>query len=72
MKNERMVTRKLFISCILILCIIFTTIIILQKEHYEKIIEENNKKIKYNRNRWCYLIKQVENREKIIFIVFKK
>ena len=37
MKNERMVTRKLFISCIL-----FTTIIILQKEHYEKIIEENN------------------------------
>ena len=42
MKNERMITRKLFISCILILSIIFTTIIILQKEHYEKIIEENN------------------------------
>ena len=38
MKNERMITRKLFISCILILSIIFTTIIILQKEHYEKII----------------------------------
>ena len=42
MKNERMVTRKLFISCILILGIIFTTIIILLKELYEKIIEENN------------------------------
>lgn len=41
MKNERMVTRKLFISCILILCIIFATIIVLQKEYYEKKLNEN-------------------------------
>ena len=41
MKNERMVTRKLFISCILILCIIFATIIVLQREYYENKIKEN-------------------------------
>ncbi len=41
MKNERMVTRKLFISCILILCIIFATIIVLQREYYENKLKEN-------------------------------
>ena len=47
MKNERMVTRKLFISCILILCIIFITIIVLQKEYYENKL---NQKITINNN----------------------
>lgn len=42
MKNERMVTRKLFISCILILCIIFITIIVLQREYYKGKINQNN------------------------------
>lgn len=41
MKNERMITRKLFISCILILCIIFATIIVLQREYYENKLKEN-------------------------------
>lgn len=42
MKNERMVTRKLFISCILILCIIFITIIVLQKEYYENKLNQKS------------------------------
>ena len=45
MKNERMVTRKLFISCILILCIIFATIIILQKDYYENKFNKDNSNI---------------------------
>lgn len=42
MKNERMVTRKLFISCILILCIISITIIVLQKEYYENKLNQKS------------------------------
>ena len=42
MKNERMITRKLFISCILILCIIFITIIVLQKEYYENKLNQKS------------------------------
>ncbi len=45
MPNEVKVSRRLFISCILILCIIFTGIVVAQKNYYEnkiKEIEKNN------------------------------
>ena len=40
MPNEVKVSRKLFISCILILCIIFIGIIVAQHSYYENKIKE--------------------------------
>lgn len=42
MPNEAKVSRKLFISCLLILTIIFIGIIVVQRNYYENKINEIN------------------------------
>lgn len=48
MPNEVKVSRKLFISCILILSIIFIGIIIAQREYYETKLNEVTKNVEVN------------------------